>query len=75
VLTLEVQLAGTSDWEPVAKVRLVEPVVVDQRRLRFNPYLDGRGIHPRGFVHWLRLGAYAGSQRIRAVVPQTSQSA
>lgn len=50
-----------SGWQAVADVRLHEPVDVDQRALRFWPFRDGRGIHPRGLVHAMRRGAYLGS--------------
>lgn len=54
-------------WEPIAKMTLEHSIVVDQARLRFSPFADGRGLHPVGFVHQLRVAAYAASQRARAV--------
>jgi len=52
-------------WEPLAAVTLGEPVDVDQEALRFSPFRDGAGIHPRGFVHALRVAAYRASQEAR----------
>jgi hypothetical protein len=49
-------------WEPVVEVKLLEPVAMDQRALRFSPFRDGRGLSPRGFVHALRRAAYAASR-------------
>ncbi len=54
-----------SGWRPLAEIRLLEEVDVDQQALRFEPFRDGRGFEPRGFVHALRKGAYAGSRRGR----------
>jgi hypothetical protein len=51
----------SSGWQAIAELRLVERVDVDQRALHFWPFRDGRGFHPRGFVHALRRGAYKGS--------------
>jgi hypothetical protein len=52
-------------WEPVARLTLDHRVEVDQAALRFSPFRSGRGLHPVGFVHHLRIGAYAASQRAR----------
>jgi len=52
-------------WEPVAELRLVAPIDVDQAGLRFSPFNAGRGLEPVGFVHHLRIGTYAASQRAR----------
>lgn len=52
-------------WEPVAEVRLTRPIELDQAALRFSPFRSGRGFEPVGFVHYLRVAAYAGSQRAR----------
>jgi hypothetical protein len=52
-------------WEPVAEVRLLRPIQVDQAALRFSPFRSGRGLAPVGFVHFLRAAAYAASQRAR----------
>lgn len=52
-------------WVDVAEVRLRERLAIDQEELRFWPFRDGRGIHPRGFVHAMRGPTYAASQRAR----------
>lgn len=74
VFTLECKRAGRA-YEPLARVKLEEEVQLDQRRLRFNPFLCGRQIVPASFVHRLRPGAYAGSQKTRMRLHQTSQTA
>lgn len=52
-------------WEPLLTLRVERPALVDQDALRFWPFRSGRGIEPVGFVHHLRLGAYAASQSAR----------
>lgn len=56
-------LAG--DFEPLVRVRISGFIELDQQRLRFDPFRDGRGIKPVGFVHNLRRAAYLTSQRAR----------
>jgi hypothetical protein len=56
---------GRGEYTPVARIALRERVDVDQEKLRFSPFRDGRGIRPRGFVHALRLGTYSASQLLR----------
>lgn len=55
----------TRRWEPLARVALERPRSVDQQRLRFSPFADGAGLSPVGFVHALRVAAYAASQAAR----------
>ncbi|HZR09561.1 MAG TPA: hypothetical protein VFA79_13340 [Myxococcales bacterium] len=62
-LQLEIQLEKR--WEPVARIVLLEPAQVDQERLRFSPFRDGKGMAPRGFVHGLRRATYLLSQLAR----------
>lgn len=64
-LALEVARSPFGPWSPIADVVLIRPAGVDDDALRFRPFRGGRGIHPRGFVHALRVGVYAGSQRLR----------
>jgi hypothetical protein len=52
-------------WSPLLRVSLVRRAHVDGEALRFDPYRDGRGVRPRGFVHALRRGVYRLSQRVR----------
>jgi hypothetical protein len=60
---LELQArAGRGRYAPVARIALRHRVDLDQARLRFSPFRDGRGLRPRGFVHALRQGTYAASQ-------------
>jgi hypothetical protein len=64
VFELQAKL-GRDEYLPVARIALRERVAVDQEKLRFSPFRDGRGIRPRGFVHALRLGTYSASQLLR----------
>jgi hypothetical protein len=52
-------------WTPFAELILREELSIDQEVLRFSPFRSGLGIRPRGFIHHLRLGAYAFSQAAR----------
>jgi hypothetical protein len=52
-------------WVQVARIVLVQEAVVDQARLRFSPFRDGKGFTPRGFVHGLRRATYLLSQAAR----------
>lgn len=63
VLPLEHGLPRT--WTPLADVFLREEVALDPMRLRFNPFRDGLGISPRGFLHAMRLPIYRQSQKGR----------
>jgi hypothetical protein len=52
-------------WTPLADIFLREEVQLDPIRLRFNPFLNGLGLRPTGFLHALRPSAYRGSQEGR----------
>lgn len=66
VLHLEARHLGLrKPWIPVAELRLLERVVMDQAALRFSPFRMGRGIEPRGWIHALRHATYAASQSLR----------
>jgi hypothetical protein len=64
-LHLEARKDGEHAWTPVAVIALRSLVEIDQARLRFSPFRDGRRIVPHGFVHGLRRGVYALSQHAR----------
>jgi hypothetical protein len=59
-------LAGSESpwgrWTPFLRVTLQTLLPGDPPGLEFDPFLDERGLVPRGFVHALRHGAYAGSR-------------
>lgn len=59
------RLALLRHWEPVAALTLTRAIDVDQAALRFSPFRTGRDLKPVGFVHYLRVAAYAASQRGR----------
>lgn len=61
-------------FEPVARLRLLAPVALDQEALRFDPFRSGRGIVPVGFVQWLRKLTYSASQRARPSADSSSSS-
>lgn len=52
-------------YEPVARIRLIERVDVDQDALRSSPFRAGRGIVARGFLNAIRVLPYAASQLAR----------
>jgi hypothetical protein len=62
---LRLELRAGGDWMPVARVVLLERAPLDQERLRFSPFRDGKGISPRGFVSGLRRATYLLSQLAR----------
>ncbi len=55
----------TRRWEPIGRLVLAAPLAVDQAALRFSPFNSSAGIRPTGFVHALRVAAYAASQSAR----------
>jgi hypothetical protein len=65
VLELQASRGAYGPWFPLLTVVLQRPAVIDGEALRFRPFRDGRGLTPRGFVHSLRVGVYALSQRAR----------
>jgi hypothetical protein len=52
-------------WTPLADLFLRAEVTLNPARLRFNPFRDGLGITPRGFLHAVRLPVYRQSQEGR----------
>lgn len=54
-----------SKWVQIGELRLEREVTIDQEALRFSPFQAGLAIRPAGFVHYLRPGAYKGSQTAR----------
>ena len=69
-LRLEVRLEQAPAWEPAALIHLVRRVPLDDQRLRFSPFRDGKGLTPRGFVHQLRRATYLVSQLARPAASQ-----
>ncbi|HEX8822185.1 MAG TPA: hypothetical protein VF794_19825 [Archangium sp.] len=70
VLTFEVlprERGLPHTWTPLAELFLRDEVVLDPERLRFDPFRDGLGIIPRGFLHAIRLPVYQQSQEGRSV--------
>lgn len=59
-------------YEPIAEIELLERANIDQEALSFDPYRTGRGLHPAGFVHALRIPIYAASRRARGVLRVTT---
>lgn len=57
--------AARRTWEDVAQLALEGPRLFDHQALRFSPFRNGRGVVPVGFVHHLRVAAYAASQDAR----------
>lgn len=49
----------------VAEIKLLRELHFDQEALRFNPFLNGLGIIPRGFLQYMRIGTYRLSQWAR----------
>jgi hypothetical protein len=64
-LELEVGKNPFGPWTPLALVTVERIAQVDGEALRFRPFRDGRGVHPLGFLHAMRLGVYTLSQKAR----------
>jgi hypothetical protein len=56
----------SSEYHALAVIDLTGWAEVDQERLSFDPFRSGLGIEPAGFVHALRVAAYAASRRGRS---------
>lgn len=52
-------------WKPAADIHLQQEISLNEEELFFNPFLDGLGIQPAGFIHHLRIGSYMMSQKGR----------
>lgn len=53
-------------YEPIARIRLVKRLTIDQEALRMSPFRAGRGIVAKGFLNAMRLLPYVASQLARA---------
>jgi hypothetical protein len=62
---LQIRRTLTRTWIPLATLTLTAVADVDQEALRFDPFRNGRGITPVGFVHAMRRSTYAASQAAR----------
>lgn len=55
-----------AQYSPILRIELSQRVELDQEQLRFNPFRTGRELEPAGFIHALRIPAYAASRTGRA---------
>ncbi|HVH41336.1 MAG TPA: hypothetical protein VM925_03305 [Labilithrix sp.] len=67
-LVLGVASGPWGPFAPLVDIQLVSIRLTDPVGLRFDPFRSARGIEPYGFVHALRRGVYAASQRARKSV-------
>lgn len=65
-LVLGVGRGPRGPFAPLVDIELVRMRDGDPVGLRFDPFRNGRGIDPHGFVHGLRRGVYAASQTARS---------
>jgi hypothetical protein len=54
-----------TQWYPLVRIRLVNEVKVDDRKMSFWPFYNGQGIKPTGFVQYMRTVPYLSSQWAR----------
>jgi hypothetical protein len=54
-------------WQPIAEIKLLSKLEMNQKELKFNPFLNGLEIYPQGFIHYLRIGVYRLSQLSRSL--------
>lgn len=64
-LTLDASPGPRGPWTPFLRLTLREILAGDPPGIEFDPFLDDRGLVPRGFIHALRRGAYEGSRQGR----------
>jgi hypothetical protein len=64
-LELEWSESPLGPWLPLVSIKLERAASLDGAALHFRPFRDGRGMRPHGFIHALRRGVYAASQRAR----------
>lgn len=65
---LSLEMKDENDiWFRIAKLELMEELQLNQLELKFNPFLNGLGITPTGFIQHLRIGAYSLSQFGRSI--------
>jgi hypothetical protein len=69
-LTLEARRRDA--WEPIARIR-VDEVLHGAAAPRFDPFREGRGLRPRGFVHALRRAVYPASRAAAHAVSFSSR--
>ena len=62
---LEFRELKRAEWIPAARIDLTNPIALNQELLQFSPFRVGAKIEPRGYIHFLRVGAYRASQWIR----------
>lgn len=65
VFILQERILHETTWTNVAAIKLTRPLHYDQEALKFNPFQNGVGVHPAGFLQHLRIGAYHLSQLAR----------
>lgn len=56
--------ADRNRWYPLVRIRLVDEVKIDDRKMAFWPF-TGQEIKPRGFIHYMRPMPYLSSQWAR----------
>lgn len=64
-LVLAASTGPRGPWTPVARVTLQERLGEESGAMEFDPFLDGRGLVPHGFIHSLRKSVYAASRKGR----------
>ncbi len=58
-------LSEQSAWSPLVRIRLIEEVKIDDRKMTFWPFYTGQGIEPTGFIQHMRTVPYLSSQWAR----------
>lgn len=56
------RITDESPFRPLVRIEPLEIAPINQDVLRFDPFHADRGIHPVGFVQWLRKATYASSR-------------
>jgi hypothetical protein len=58
-------VSNPDEWFPLVRIRLINEVKVDDRKMSFWPFYTGQGIRPQGFIQYMRPVPYLSSQWAR----------
>jgi hypothetical protein len=66
VFLLEIASQSDSEqWFPLVRIRLINEVKIDDRKMSFWPFYTGQGLEPEGFIQYMRPVPYLSSQWAR----------
>ncbi len=75
VFELEIANGPWGPFRPLARISITDVLPIDPPDLAFDPFSNGAGIMPSGFVHAMRRGAYAASRFTRKLIRGNEEDA